>query len=109
MSTLVRRAPQKKRDDEEKFRRLVKEWKEAKIHSSCIEDHAMHDAYQRIIGMGRDAVPFILAELEREPGPWFWALYAITEAEPVSQGDRGIVGKMSEAWIEWGRSNGYRW
>jgi hypothetical protein len=96
------------RKAQEKFSRLLAEWKSIKIHTSCIEDHILNDAYLRIVGMGRDAVPFILAELEKEPAPWFPALYAITEAQPVRECDYGNVRKMTEAWLEWGRKNNYR-
>jgi len=94
---------------QERFRRLVADWKSRKSHSACVEELALHLAYQRIIGMGPDAVPLILAELEREPDYWFWALYAITEADPVPPADRGNIGKMAQAWIEWGKKQGYRW
>lgn len=94
---------------EEKFRRLVVEWKARKSHSSCIEDMALHIAYQRIIGMGPEAVPLILAELEKEPDHWFWALYAITEADPVPEEDRGNLRKMAAAWIRWGKENWHQW
>ena len=43
----------------------------------------MHPAYQQIIGMGADAVPFILLEMEEHGGYWFWALSAITGQNPT--------------------------
>jgi hypothetical protein len=94
---------------EAKFRRLVNEWRSRRIHSSAVEDHILHPAYLQIIGMGTDAVPLILAELEKEPGHWFTALHAITEAQPVPEEDAGNMQKMADAWIKWGRDNGYRW
>ena len=69
----------------------------------------MHPSYQRIIGMGETAIPMILNELDRRPDHWFWALYAITGADPVSKSTRGILSEMSKAWLEWGRESGYRW
>jgi hypothetical protein len=59
--------------------------------------------------MGEPAVPYILAELEREPDWWFAALKAITAADPVPQASRGKLVEMSRGWLEGGRAHGYRW
>lgn len=70
----------------------------------------MLPAYQRIIGMGPDAVPLILAQLEAEgddPDQWFWALRAITAANPVKPEDQGNTVKMAEAWLRWAKHEGY--
>jgi hypothetical protein len=56
--------------------------------------------------MGWPAVPLILEELRREPDQWFWALEAITEQNPVPREVAGVVPKMAEAWIEWGKQQG---
>ena len=61
----------------------------------------MHPAYQHVIGMGSLALPFILAELEREPDHWFWALKAITGEDPVAEEQRGDVLGMTKTWLEW--------
>jgi hypothetical protein len=87
---------------------LVAEWKKTKQRaSSSVLKWVMHPAYQRIIGKGKDAVPFILRELEREPDHWFWALNAITGEDPVKEEDKGDIAAMSRAWIHWGRQSGY--
>jgi hypothetical protein len=52
-------------------------------------------------------VPLILEELQREPDQWFWALEAITEANPVPQEAQGNVRQMAQAWIDWGRQQGF--
>jgi hypothetical protein len=67
---------------------------------------AMLTPYQRIIGMGMPVVPLILEELQREPHHWFWALEAITEANPVPPESLGKIQEMADAWIAWGRSQG---
>jgi len=63
-------------------------------------------SYQSIIGMGPAVVPLILAELEREPDHWFWALEAITGENPVNKDDAGDIEASANAWVEWGRQNG---
>lgn len=62
--------------------------------------------YQQLIGMGTDALPLILMELQREPDHWFWALEAITGENPVPVDSRGDVDQSTKAWIDWGKTNG---
>jgi hypothetical protein len=70
---------------------------------------AIHPAYQQIIGLGLPAVPLLLREVERRSGRWFWALKSITREDPVLAGDLGKTKKMGEAWLSWGKQNGYYW
>lgn len=91
----------------ERFRRLADEWKEQSRFLSNVAQIAMLKPYQRIIGMGWDAVPLILEELQREPRQWFWALEAITEADPVPPEAAGKVRLMAKAWIDWGKQEGF--
>ncbi len=90
-----------------RFRRLVDEWRRKRGVTSNLTHLVMHSAYQQIIGMGPDAVPFLLRELEQTPDHWFWALKVITGEDPVAETDRGSLKKMTKAWLEWGRKRGY--
>ncbi len=91
----------------ERFHRLRDQWKEESRYLSNTAQMALLGPYQRIIGMGTDAVPFILEELRREPDHWFWALEAITEENPVSSEDAGRVPAMTAAWLRWGIQHGF--
>lgn len=91
------------------FLELAEQWRRETGMMSLVTKMSMHPAYQRIIGMGQAVVPLILRELEQEPDHWFWALQAITGANPVKSQQRGRLKQMAEAWIQWGRENGYRW
>ena len=93
-------------DTANRFQRLAAEWKGKSRYMSNTAQMAILPSYQRIIGMGMDAVPLILKELEREPDQWFWALEAITEADPVPAEAKGKVALMAQAWIEWGKQRG---
>jgi hypothetical protein len=93
-------------DLRDRLRRLAAEWKEEARYLSNTAQMAMLKPYQSIIGMGQPAVPLILEELRREPGQWFWALEAITGANPVPQEGAGRVRLMAEAWLEWGKQRG---
>jgi hypothetical protein len=92
---------------EERFRRLAREWKEQSRYLSNTAQMAMLQPYQRIIGLGLPVVPLILEELNREPNQWFWALEAITEQNPVPPEARGKVRMMAQAWLEWGKQQGF--
>jgi hypothetical protein len=85
----------------------MREWKVETSHVSRLESVYMHPAYQQIIGMGKDALPFIFEELKQPTGRWYWALRAITGHEPFA-GQRGIpTEQVKEAWLDWGRAHGY--
>lgn len=99
-----RRAATKKR-----FDALLDRWKRERGPKSFIEKLSMHPAYQQIIGLGEDAVPFLLAEFERSPGHYDWALRAITGEDPIPKECRGRLKEMSRLWIQWGKDNGYEW
>ena len=93
-------------DVADRFRRLADEWKDKSKHLSNTAQMAMLRPYQRIIGMGPEALPYIFEELRREPDQWFWALEAITEENPVPAEAAGKVRLMAQAWIEWGERQG---
>ena len=86
-----------------RFSLLKKQWEEDTAVLSSMSTMAAHPAYQEIISMGKDAIPFLLAELKREPAHWFWALKAITGEDPVKPGQRGRMKEMAEAWLAWGK------
>ncbi len=89
-----------------KFQELKAIWNADTAILSSITEIAMHPAYQQIIGMGRNAIPLILAEMKETPGHWFWALKSITGEDPVLPEQRGRIKEMTEAWINWGRNQG---
>ncbi|MBY0525469.1 MAG: hypothetical protein K2R98_18830 [Gemmataceae bacterium] len=90
-----------------KFARLKAAWLLQRQHESSTSKIVMLPPYQSIIGMGPDVVPMLLCELENSPDLWFWALRAITEANPVKPESRGDMNAMARAWVEWGKSQGY--
>jgi hypothetical protein len=93
----------------QEFAHLAEQWRRDRGGTSLARPMAEHPAYRRIVAMGEQAVPLILAELEREPDHWFFALHEITGASPVPAHSRGKLQEMAKAWIDWGRKHGYRW
>ena len=94
---------------EEHFRQLEATWMAEVGHHSSTSKLVNHPAFQEIIGLGPSVVPLLLRDLEERPRLWVWALPAITGADPVAVPDRGNIARMSEAWLRWGRANGYQW
>ncbi len=94
-------------DVHERFARLVAEWKDKSRYMSNTAQMAMLKPYQQIIGLGERALPLILEELKREPDHWFWALEAITQTNPVPPEAAGRLKQMADAWITWGKQQGY--
>lgn len=99
------------RQDFLEFNSLRDAWRRERSALSSATQMAMTPSYQRIIGMGERAIPQILRGLEAEgdnPDHWFWALAAITRANPVPEEHRGDMPAMARAWIEWARDR-YAW
>jgi hypothetical protein len=92
-----------------RFAELTEAWRRETAFVSSTTDLAMHPAYQHIIGLGPAALPLILSELERSGGHWFWALRAITGADPVPEEHRGRVLDMAADWLRWGKDHSLRW
>ena len=94
------------------FNGFLDNWHKERGATSSITEMAMCPSYQKIIGMGRKVVPLILHQLiieGEEPDMWFWALCALTSADPVTDEMRGDFSKMAEAWLNWGRVKQYVW
>ncbi len=92
---------------DQEFLRLAQHWRAETDLLSSLTEMAAHPAYQRIIGMGRLALPMIFRELTAEPDHWFWALKAITGCDPVPPSHRGNLEMMAADWLAWGKSRGY--
>jgi hypothetical protein len=89
---------------------VVHQWHQQRGATSSITTAALCPAYQSIIGLGKTAIPFIIAQLKsegNEPDQWFWALKAITGADPVADEDRGDYVAMAQKWLQWAESEGY--
>jgi hypothetical protein len=89
----------------QQFDRLAARWHEETDHLSSLTDIVLNFNYQRIIGMGPAALPFIFDEFRTNGGHWFWALRAITGEDPVPPQDRGNMSSMKNAWLEWWRKH----
>ncbi|MBI3598381.1 MAG: hypothetical protein HY201_02855 [Nitrospirae bacterium] len=93
----------------DRFQSLADTWRQECAYLSSVREMAIHTTYQQIVGMGKDALPFIFAELEREPDHWFWALRAITGDNPVLPEHQGDMATMAKDWLQWAKRRGVRW
>ena len=92
---------------EEQFHRLAAAWERATAHLSSMKAASEHPAYQEIIGLGIEVVPFLLRDLKQSERHWFIALQRITGANPIPESAAGNISKMVEAWLQWGTEHGY--
>jgi hypothetical protein len=88
---------------ESEFIRLSEEWKRDTGFHSSLSKKFMHPAYQTIMAMGKEALPFILRELEKSPGHWFYALRFIVQRDVAENADS--FEEARQIWLEWGRRN----
>ena len=88
------------------LRRLADEWKAATLFTSSTQEMFLHPAYQKIIGFGEKALPFLIDELRSSDDYWFWALSMITREDPVPAGLNGDYRAMKAAWLNWAANHG---
>ena len=91
--------------DRAEFERLAEEWLEQRPRGVVVAQMIRHPAYQSIIDIGAEAVPWLLERLAQSPDHWFYALNQITDAQPVQPEHQGNINAMAEEWIAWGKQN----
>ena len=89
------------------FDALAAKWQADTEFVSSPVTIAEHPAYQEIIGMGPEAIPMILRNLQETQAQWFWALRSIAGESPVKPEHRGDVDAMTADWLDWGRRRRY--
>ncbi len=98
-----------KESTQQRFRQLANSWHKAVAHLSSSSKRESHPAYQAIIAMGPPVVPYLLSDLNAHGRHWFTALTAITGDNPVPEKDAGVIPRMIDAWLHWGRAKGHQW
>lgn len=93
--------------DAQKFSMLASTWEKDTLLISSSSQMFSNESYLQIIGMGEKALPYIFADLNKEPNHWFVALKSITGVDPVSLEHRGDVSKMTEDWLTWAHENNH--
>ena len=91
----------------QRFTELADCWEKETWFLSSSSRAVEHPAHKEIVSMGEPVVPLILERMRGQRGHWYFALRAITGANPVNAADRGKVAVMEQAWLRWGEINGY--
>lgn len=86
------------------FLELAEEWRRTHRWSWRTDKLVDNPAYQEIMTMSWEAVPFIIRELEKSPDHWFYALMKITGENPVPPEHAGSLDLMAKDWIRWWRN-----
>lgn len=102
-------APRTPPDLEQHFRELAARWLTETAYVSSTSDLVGHPAFQEIVALGPPVIPLLLGELEKRTGPWHRALRRVTGADPVPPSDRGNIDRAADAWLRWGKEQGYEW
>ena len=89
-----------------RFQELTSLWRSEIRFYSDTPRIILHPAYQQIIGMGREALPLILARVERGEAHWSWALISITGEGASPIGAEGDLDATRTAWLGWARQRG---
>lgn len=103
----IREAPTATQDVVGTFLRLREQWRAETLLIASPQTRILNPHYQRIIGLGPQVVPMLLAEMGRDPDCWHWALTAITGVNPIPPESKGDLAAVARAWIEWGHENGH--
>jgi hypothetical protein len=92
---------------EQEFSQLARRWRSEIGMFSLIRQKAMHPAYPKIIGMGKNDLPLILRELRTGGGDWLWSLESI--ARPKVNPALGTTNFKDTvaALLKWEEENGY--
>ena len=94
-----------------RFSLLLEIWYRERRFTSSVSNIIKCASYQKIIKMGKSALPLILAQLKQEgkdPDHWFVALETITGEDPIPENAYGNMLKMAEAWLSWAEKNDVR-
>jgi hypothetical protein len=97
-----------------KFIGLATEWEKHRASWRSFSGDLMRDpSFAKIVGMGPRAIPFILWQLEHElnsnaspVSDWFYALWAITDKNPIPLEAQGKPHEVAKSWIAWGIREG---
>lgn len=87
------------------FKTHSDQWKKETRILSSISAKIHNPHYQRIIGMGKSALPLIFSELKNNGGQWYWALECICGENPAM--DAKTLPEAKQMWLEYGIKNNY--
>lgn len=91
----------------EKFTILATQWIQDVEGMSSTVEMTKHPLFQEIVNMGEAIIPLLLKDLEQNPLYWLPVLRQITQENPVKPEQKGKIKQMAQAWLNWGKQQGY--
>lgn len=90
-----------------KFSELASKWRKEVGGYSTMIHITGNDNYLDIIGMGKEVLPYILKDLQKEADYWFVALKHIAKPEndPIRDDHYGDIELMRQDWLNWAKEN----
>lgn len=99
--------------DAKTFQDLMVKWKENTKFSSNPTEFCSDPNYWKIAGYGRDALPYIFADIElHNTAMWYDALETITWVKTqdlINEDSAGVITEMNDAWLRWWYYKGASW
>lgn len=86
------------------FNGLAKKWKEETRGYSLTSQKYSHPAYQSILVLGPEVIPFIIRDLQENGGRWFEALKALARRDDITKPSDTYEDAV-KAWVKWGQDN----
>lgn len=83
----------------ERFNILYNQWYKDTVFMSSVGSIVNHPAFNAIVSMGKDAVPYILDKIDNEPSPLVWALNLIFKSK-ISKDPRLTVSEACKLWVK---------
>src|ERR1700678_2755087 len=86
---------------EQEFNELARQCRTETGMASFIRQKAMHPAYPKIIGMGKDALPLLFRDLSVCGGGWLWAIESIVRLKVTPAQGAASFKDAGAAWLKW--------
>lgn len=91
-----------------RFTALSAWWHDATDYLSSPSEKAAHPAYQQIVDMGTEVLPYIFQDLrDHGGGDWYVALRRIVGSSPVRSVDASSSQKVLQSWLKWAEEHHY--
>jgi hypothetical protein len=89
----------------DKFNALADAWDNFNSDRSVVDYDDL--SHLQLMSMGPSIIPLLMERLRKGSGRWIYALKCISGEEAETADMRGDADRVIEAWVQWGKRNGY--